>query len=147
MARAGVNRKKRKGFLTTIPATVRPDLRAAVRKGASIIVGAQRTLAPKDTGKLEKSIGYEMASDKARRRARGSDPDLTAVITADDPKAHLIEFGTAPHPQGGQFTGTQHPGTPPRGFFLPGYRAVRPALKQLMRKAIRDSVGKAVRKG
>lgn len=155
MAKSGVTRRRRKGFLKTIPAQMRPELREAVRKGATVVVAAQRALAPVDDGDLKESIVFGMgdAGDvpyAAFKAGGGGDPDLTAMITAGNSKvryAHLVEFGTAPHPQGGQFEGTQHPGTPPRGFFLPGYRAVRPIVKKLMRKAVRDGANKAVQKG
>lgn len=147
-------KRRNKGLLKTIPAAVRGELREAVRKSAGVVVAAQRALAPVDDGDLRDSITFGMgdAGDvpyAAFKAGGGGDPDLTAMITAGNTKvryAHLVEFGTAPHPQGGKFAGTQHPGTPPRGFFLPGYRATRPLVKKLMRQAVKAGAEKVVKK-
>ncbi len=151
-------RRKGRGLLKTIPAAVRGELRGAVRKGAAQIVAVQRALAPVEDGDLRDSIVFRMgdepdvpyASLKSAGGARTGDEDLAAVVSAGNSKvryAHLVEFGTAPHPQGGKFAGTMHPGTPPRGFFLPGYRIAKKGVKAQMRKAIRDGADKVVRKG
>ena len=155
MAKSGVTRRKRKGFLSTIPAGVRDELRGAVRTSAALVVATQRALAPVDDGDLRDSITFGMGDDPAVpyavfKAGGGGDPDLTAVVTAGNSEvryAHIIEFGQAAHPQGGKFAGTQHPGTPPRPFFLPGYKLARGGVKKLMRKAIRDGATKATRKG
>jgi HK97 gp10 family phage protein len=132
-----------------------PNVRAAVEQSASDIVASQRNLAPVEDGDLKQSIVYTMgdqdppkyAAFKDRSGGAQGDPSMAAIITAGNSKvryAHLVEFGTAPHLNGGMFAGTQHPGTSPQPFFWPGYRAnkkkVKSRIARAVNKAIKDSV-------
>jgi HK97 gp10 family phage protein len=53
--------------------------------------------------------------------------DRVVYDVGGDPKnpdyrlLHLLEFGTDPHPNEGQFPGTQHPGTSPQPFLTPAF--------------------------
>jgi HK97 gp10 family phage protein len=147
----GASRLERK--LRAFPQSVKEQVKSAVVQSAEEVVGAQRALAPKRTGKLAKSIVYSMgnesppkyASLKGGGNGRG-DPELTAIITAGNSEvryAHLVEWGSAPHPQGGQFEGTDHPGTQPKPFFYPGYRLTRKKAKGRVSRAVNKAAKKA----
>ncbi len=61
------------------------------------------------------------------------------TIFAGDNKAFYarwVEFGTAPHINGGWFAGTKHPGTRPSPFFYPSWRANRKSAKGKLTRAI-----------
>lgn len=146
----GADRLERK--LKAIPKALKSEIRAALIASAEEVVAAQRRLAPKKTGKLAKSIVYVMgdrnlpayASVKGGGRGRG-DPETTAIMSAGNSGvryAHLVEFGTAPHVNGGKFAGSANPGTPARPFFFPGFRLTRKRAKSRIARA----VGKAARK-
>ena len=53
--------------------------------------------------------------------------DRVVYAIGGDPKnpdyrlLHLLEFGTDPHPNAGQFAGTMHPGTDPQPFLTPAF--------------------------
>jgi HK97 gp10 family phage protein len=67
-------------------------------------------------------------------------------IVAGDAKAwyaRLVEFGTAPHVNGGRFAGTLHPGASPRPFFYPVFRANRRRARSRLTRAIRKGIKEA----
>jgi HK97 gp10 family phage protein len=139
--------------LTKLPKEQRKQLRTAILTGADDIASMQRRLAPFRSGRLRDSIVVtpgdrdipRYATLKSRRTVK--DPELAAIISAGNSKvryAHLVEFGTAPHENEGKFSGTLNPGTPPRPFFYPGFRAqkkrVQNKINRAARKAIRDGI-------
>jgi len=129
-------------------------MRQALEQGAQQIVSTAKNLVPKDSGDLERSIGYTFgeytpANPNVRGVAAGGggDPDLSITIHAGDAKAFyaaMVEFGTSPHDNGGKFKGTKHPGTNAAPFFYPAYRANKKSVKarvtRAMNKAIKDSL-------
>lgn len=141
-------------------------MRQAIAQGADEIVAMQKRLAPvsprgthgNPSGMLRDSIvatwggGGAIPKYASLRAGTGSARaagDLSITITAGNSAvryAHLVEFGTAPHPQGGKFKGTEHPGTSPQPFFFPPYRALRRRVKaritRAMKKAIKTSAVK-----
>lgn len=144
--------------LKAIPKAVKKGVRAAVEAGAGEVVAAQRRLAPKKSGKLARSIRYTMGDQSPPRYAalksegQRGDPETTAIITAGNSEvrtAHITEFGSAPHVQGGIFEGAEpavtHPGTDPQPFFYPGYRLTKKRVKsrvsRAVSKAARDAAG------
>lgn len=140
--------------MAAMPAAVRSAIKQALAQGADEMTDEMRRLAPKKTGKLRDSIaqtwgGGKVAHASLSSGAEGGDPDLTVIISAGNSAvryAHLVEFGTAPHLNGGQFEGSQHPGTAPEAFFFPAYRATRRRMKSRISrattKAVREVVGK-----
>ena len=128
-------------------------LEGVVLKQAQEAAESARNLAPKGkTGNLKASIGAvlgEAPPTTGRRKSRGNKGSkeensvVKATVYAGDDKAWyaaLIEFGVPPHPQGGRFEGTQHPGTPPRPFFFPAYRSKRKTAKSRITRAIRQTI-------
>jgi HK97 gp10 family phage protein len=131
------------------------EVRAAIAQSADEVVATQRRLAPVDDGDLRDSIIWQW--DNKRRikysqqlggtgqtKLRGL--GYVAVITVGNTKvryAHLVEFGTGPHKQGGQFKGTMHPGTVAQPFFFPGFRLVRKRIKSRISRAVNKAIRKA----
>lgn len=140
--------------LARIQGAPRAKLKEAIRQGAEELTAMQKRLAPKDSGDLQNSIGFTFGTYKADNAnvrgvstGGGGDPDLSVTVHAGDAKAFyaaFIEFGTEPHPQGGAFKGTDHPGTSPQPFFFPAYRTLKKRIKGRItragRKAIKDAV-------
>lgn len=140
--------------LKAIPKTAEDEARKAVIKGANEIAAMQRGLVPVDDGDLRDSITvtppggttppYSQPGGSITAR------EFQAIVAAGNTEvryAHLVEFGTAPHAQGGMFEGTQHPGTQAQPFFWPGYRALRKRVKSRITRNINKAVKKAATSG
>lgn len=163
MARSRMrNRERLLAKLAAIPDAVRKEIAGALDKGADEIVAMQKRLVPEDSGDLKRSIRkvkgtYTPENANVRGMASGGkgDPDLTVRIVAGDDKAwyaRFVEFGTAPHtikaknPSGLlYFNGTRvpqvnHPGSEPRPFFYPAYRALRRRVKSRIARATTKAV-------
>ncbi|MCW0235278.1 MAG: HK97 gp10 family phage protein [Ferrovibrio sp.] len=136
--------------LRRLPEAAVTSIRAAMEAGAIEIVAMMKRLAPEDSGDLRDSIGwtwgkkpkYAQAIAVAKSKLGGQ---LTITIYAGNERvryAHLVEFATAPHINGGMFPGTQHPGTKAQPFFFVSWRALRRPAKTRINKAIRTSVKK-----
>lgn len=127
-----------------------PDLKPTFEAAAQKIVDMMRRRVPVHTGALRDSIGWTWGdrpkySQKVTSVKAGE--NLVITIFAGSTKvryAHLIEFGTKPHEQGGIFKGSEHPGTTPQPFFFSSYRAMRKEVKAMLRKAIKEAVKRAV---
>lgn len=150
----GADRLRRK--LVVLSPAAKSAIRQALAESADEITGMQRRLVPEDSGDLKRSIKQTWGGGKAKYASlKGSggprgDPDLTVDITAGDTRAryaHIVEFGQAPHPQGGKFVGTMHPGTAPRPFFFPAYRALKKRTKSRIRRAVKRSAKQAAAAG
>lgn len=152
----GQERLRRKlAKLAEIQGPVRKRIRDALAQNGAEISGQMRAVAPSRTGALRASIRAvfgEFRQANANVRGAGGqgagDPDLTLRIVAGDAKAwyaRLVEFGTAPHVNGGRFAGSLHPGSSPRPFFYPVYRAnkrrARSRLTRAIKAGIRETVG------
>lgn len=145
MGLARLDRKLRK-----LPEAAAAAIREAMESGAKEIVAMMKRLAPEDSGDLRDSIGwtwgkkpkYAQAMAVAKSKLAGQ---LTLTIYAGNAKvryAHLVEFATAPHINGGLFAGTGHPGTKAQPFFFVSWRALRKPAKAKIGKAIRESAKK-----
>src|SRR3712207_2714115 len=110
----GLDRLKKR--FAAIPPHVRSAMRQAMAEGADEVTDMQKRLVPKRTGRLADSItqtwggqaGPAYASLKAGSGGRAAG-DLSVSITAGNTRvryAHLVEFGSKAHPQGGRFQGT-----------------------------------------
>lgn len=148
--------------LKAIPAVVRSAARQALAESGDEMVDAMRRLAsvsPSGThgwppGMLRDSIVATFGdgsvpkyaafrSRRGRRVVKSNDPDLSVTITAGNNEvryAHLVEFGTRPHPNKGKFKGTMHPGTKAQPFFYPVYRAYKRRAKSRVSRAINKAV-------
>jgi len=155
--------------LKALPKAARSEIRQALAEGADATVETMKQLAPVSPagthgfapGHLKASITATFGDGsvpkyaafrarKGRRIIRANDPDLSVTITAGDEDvryAHLVEFGTRPHVNGGKFAGTQHPGTKAQPFFYPGWRANKKRVKARLARAISRSAKQAVGRG
>jgi HK97 gp10 family phage protein len=126
------------------------DIKPTFEAAAQSIVDMMKRRVPVKTGGLRDTIGWTWGdrpkySQKVTSVKAGG--ALVITIFAGDSKhryAHLVEFGTKPHEQGGEFRGTEHPGTAPQPFFFSSYRAMRKGVKAMLRKAIKAAVKKAM---
>lgn len=145
---AQLNRK----LTVTIPNRVKEATRDAMEKGAEELVAMMKRLAPVDQGDLRDSIGWTWgeAPRYAQKIAavKAQDGDLSITIYAGNTKvryAHLVEFGTKAHINGGKFAGTQNRGTTAQPFFYVSWRTMRKRIKsrvtRAMKKAIRQEGG------
>lgn len=127
------------------------EIEKANSRTAQEMVNLARSYAPVRTGALRASIeftpggmvGPAYSMDGGGRPV----PEGAFLVTAGNSRvryAHLVEYGTAPHLNSGQFAGTAHPGVMRRPFFWPAYRLVRKRHKGRISRAIRNSI-KAVR--
>lgn len=139
--------------MAAMPPAVRSAIKQALAQSADELTDQMRRFAPVDSGKLRESITQTWGGGKVRysslSSANGGDPDLTVVISAGNSAvryAHLVEFGTAPHLNGGLFAGSRHPGTAPQPFFFPVFRANRRRIKSRISrattKAVREVAGR-----
>lgn len=137
----GLDRLKRK--LRAFPEIVKAEIRTAMEQGADEIVNMMKSLVPVESGELRDSIGWTWGDRPAYSQAIGSvksaDGNMVITIYAGNSKvryAHLVEFGTSPHVNGGKFAGSQHPGTKAQPFFFVSYRALRKRTKSRVTRAV-----------
>lgn len=141
-------REKTLAKLKAIPQKARETMKVALKSNSDQVVAMQKRLVPTDSGELRNSIRAEWGdvalassanlSSSGGMTVRG-DPDLTVTIVAGDDQAYYarwVEFGTAPHDQGGWAKGTKHPGTTPRPFFFGPWRALRKKMKSNVARAV-----------
>jgi HK97 gp10 family phage protein len=149
--------------LKRLPKVAEDEIRASMQDVAEDIVRLARSLVPKESGDLAKSIGWtwgapprgSLTLGKVVRSQLGK--GLTITVYAGDDKAFYarwVEFGTAPHnvAKGGgnkSFKGeaVQHPGASKKPFFFPAYRANRKSAKSAIRKATRSAAKKVAAGG
>ena len=138
----------------TVPG-IEAELKKALIDTGEEITAAQKRFVPVRSGKLRDSITWYW-NDRRNQRIKYSQTFGTAirpaasglgiVVSVGNTKvryAHLVEFGTKPHKQGGRFKGTMHPGTTPRPFFFPGYRLVKRRIKPRLTRAMTRAIKKA----
>lgn len=125
------------------------DVRPAVGKAAQLVVDMMQRQVPVESGELRDSIGWTFGDKPKYSQAVTTVKagPLTVTIFAGNTKvryAHLVEFGTAPHINGGLFDGSKHPGAKPQPFFFTSYRAMRKEARRMITKAVKEAVRKAV---
>jgi len=147
----GLDKLKRK--LILLPEAAKAAIRPAMEQGANEVVAMMKSLVPVDGGDLRDSIDWTWG--KAPKYAQkiasigSKDGDMTITIYAGNTKvryAHLVEFGTAAHVNGGLFAGTMNPGAKSQPFFYVSWRANRKRVKSRITRAITKSA-KAVAAG
>uniref|UniRef100_UPI00191C6A78 HK97 gp10 family phage protein n=1 Tax=Mangrovicoccus ximenensis TaxID=1911570 RepID=UPI00191C6A78 len=100
--------------LEAIPAEIIAELRPAIVKGAEDLRDVAAALAPEDEGDLKESIVITEPGEMTPAYAEGGGKRLAAenqaLVTVGNPEqrhGHLVEFGTEPHDNGGQFAGSK----------------------------------------
>lgn len=126
------------------------QMKPAMAQAAQSVVDMMQRQVPVDKGDLRDSIGWTFGDKPkyAQAISRQTSGGLTITIFAGNTKvryAHLVEFGTAPHAQGGMFEGTEHPGTNAQPFFWPSWRAKKRDVRRILRAAIKEAVRNAVK--
>lgn len=132
--------------LKVLPEAARAELRIALAQQADEVVEMMKRLA--QGNRLIGSIGWTWGGKAPKGSmavATVGKGDLTITIFAGNAEvfwARWEEFGTTPHEVGGKFAGAEHPGTAPRAFFYPSWRAMRKTVKSKLRKASREAARK-----
>lgn len=136
--------------LEAIPGEILAHVRPALVQAADDLAGLARTLAPEDEGDLKASITVTPPGGTTPAYAEGGGKraaaDNQALVTAGNPQVrhgHLVEFGTDPHINGGQFAGTLHPGTDAQPFLLPAGRLTRDRNKRRIGRAVAQAIRQA----
>lgn len=140
----GLARLDRK--LRRLPEAVTAEIRKAMEALADEIVRHAKSLVPKESGDLERSIGWtwgappkgSLTLGKVASSALGK--QLTITIFAGNDEAYYarwVEFGTAAHVNGGLFAGSQNPGAARQPFFYPAWNARKKEVRKRMRQALR----------
>jgi len=144
MAVLGLKSLNRK--LKALPALAEAAIKLAMEQGADEIVAMMKRLVPVDNGDLRDSIGWTWGDAPSYSQRIGAvkskTGNLKITIYAGNSKvryAHLVEFGSAPHINGGVFAGTQNPGAKAQPFFFVSFRALRRRTKSRITKAINKS--------
>jgi len=128
------------------------QVKPAMEQAAQRTVDMMKSLVPAKSGDLRDSIGWTWgdtprgAMKIASARVGGGAMQLT--IYAGNEKAFYarwVEFGTAPHVNGGKFKGTDNPGTAAQPFFYPAWRANKKEAVKAFRAAVRKAVAEAAR--
>lgn len=136
--------------LAAIPRAAREAVQPALKKAGDTLAKDVAHLAQRsrDTGDLIDSIAVTTAGNATPPYSQpGGEqvvPENQVLVTVGNTSvryAHLVEFGTAPHENRGEFAGTQHPGTEAQPFFWPAFRLNRKKLA----RSIKRAVGKAVK--
>ena len=141
--------------LRVLPEAARAEIRIAMAKEADEIVRLMKSLAPVDSGALQKSIGWAWGNNApkgAMAIATKGKGDMSITVYAGSRDKTLgkddafyirfVEFGSAAHTAGGKFAGAEIPAIPAQPFFYPGWRAGRKGAKAGIRKAARAAAKK-----
>lgn len=136
--------------LAAIPAEIVAQVRPALVQAAVDLADVARALVPEDEGDLKASIAVTPPGAMTPAYAEGGGSrranENQVLVTVGNPQTrhgHLVEFGTAPHINGGEFAGTQHPGTKAQPFLLPAARLTEDRNKRRIGRAVAQAVRKA----
>lgn len=129
-------------------------LRRSLKKAAEPMVNLMKANAPVGpTGNLKGSIRSSTGLSKRQARVhRGMFRDDRASVEVfvgaeyfrAGKHAHLVEFGTAPHMNGGKFKGTMNPGMPPQPFIRPAWDQDHKALLERLGKDMWAEIEKTI---
>ncbi|MUZ65332.1 HK97-gp10 family putative phage morphogenesis protein [Agrobacterium vitis] len=145
-----LDRLKRR--IRSMPSATKTEIRAALDDGSSEMVDLAKSFVPEKTGALARSIDKtwgEYKPENANVRgvsSGGGGHELSVVIHAGDAEAYYaswVEFGTAPHTNGGKFKGTMNPGAKANPYFFPAYRLLKKRMKSKLSRAMRRAIKKA----
>ena len=84
----------------------------------------------------------------ARRAAKGTMPPVMMFVGPVETVfySHLVEFGTAPHINGGIFAGSKHPGTRPQPFMRPAWDSTQAEALTRISDELRAEIMKAAKR-
>lgn len=140
--------------LRKLPEAAEKAIKVAMEQGAEEVVAMMKSLVPVDDGDLQMSISWTwgQAPKYSQKIAsvKSKDGKLDITIFAGNSKvryAHLVEFGTAPHLNGGMFAGTMNPGARKQPFFYVSWRAKRSKVKSRISRAITKSAKQVAASG
>lgn len=146
--------KKLNAKLKKLPQAAEEAIKRAMAQGADEMVAMMKSLAPRDSGDLVASIGWTWGDapkgSMSIGKLQSSDGSLALTIYAGDDKAfyaRMVEFGTAPHINGGLFKGTKNPGRKKTPFFYVSFRALRRRTKSRISRAITKSAKQVAAQG
>lgn len=124
----------------------------ANRQSAEEMVDLARSFAPVRTGALRESIVAtgpgETPPSYSQGGGAGQVPAGSFAVSAGNSKvryAHLVEYGTSAHDNGGRFKGTANPGSKRQPFFWPAYRLTRKKTRSRATRALNNSVKEVAR--
>lgn len=145
----GLDRLNRK-LTKAIPAAAYRRVKEALEASANEAVATMKRLAPVDDGDLQMSISWTWGDAPkgalAIATSKGSADGMRITIYAGGGNAfyaRFVEFGTAPHVNGGLYAGSKHPGTRAQPFFFPGWRMVRRKVKGRVTRNIKKAIKEA----
>ena len=132
-------------------------LRRSLKKAAQPTADLAASLAPRKTGNLAKSIivGTKLDGRQAKIHKKMFKDDKSAVtifvgpsylLGANGRHGHLVEFGTAPHINGGQFAGSQHPGTAAQPFMRPAWEQDKMAMLERLKSELWSELEKSIKR-
>lgn len=131
--------------------------RAALKKAAEPMRDKAKSLAPVKTGKLRNSIiiGSKLGNRQKRDLRKLSKDQRAAIELFIGPSylkgdggrhGHLVEFGTAPHINGGMFKGSKHPGSKPQPFMRPAWDAEKEPTVDRLRGLLWEQIEKRAKR-
>ncbi|MVA21103.1 HK97 gp10 family phage protein [Agrobacterium vitis] len=136
--------------LKRLPDMAKADIKAGMEAAADSVVAMMKNLVAIDDGVLRDSIGWTWGKVPkgsgivaAVKSQIGN--DLSITIYAGSTEAYYarwVEYGTAPHKNGGMYAGSENPGTRARPFFYVSWRASKKSAKRTVRKAVRTAARK-----
>jgi len=153
----GLDRLRKK--LARLPELAREEIAKAMEQSANEIVALMKAYAARftDKGDLQMSIAWTwgdapkgtMVLGTVRQSGKGAGNMAITIYAGGGDAFHArwIEFGTAPHLNGGIFEGSQHPGTPAQPFFYPAWRSGRKRARSRVTRAINKSAKRAAAGG
>ncbi len=124
------NRARLERKLKALPNNGADKVRKAIAKGAPELADAARTLAPRNSGELQDSIGFEIADD-----------GLSAKVGSSLFWARFVEFGT----KGGGKNRPRHPGTRAQPFLFPAYRIMKKRIVGRIKRSVKAAVKQAAK--
>lgn len=140
--------------LKKLPEAAEKEIKIAMEQGAEEVVAMMKSLAPVDDGDLQMSISWTWGEapkySQKIASVKSKDGRLAITIFAGNTKvryAHLVEFGTAPHINGGIFAGTKNPGARKQPFFYVAFRAKRRKIQSRISRAITKSANQVAGSG
>lgn len=121
--------------LARLPMAAKKAAQAALDKSADELVAAQRSLVPRDSGKLAASIHWEATDELTRTITAGGE----ATMHTDERSGIAYDYAF-----GQEFGTTRQPAQP---FFWPAYRLTRKRIRGRINRAISKGVKEAFENG
>lgn len=128
-------------------ATAKATVRRAMKVALEPVRAAAASSAPRSGGAgphMADGIGiaHKLTKRQAREAKRGDGPDLASMyVGAEDPKAHLIEFGTGPRfHKSGKFVGVM----PAQPFMRPAWDANHTKVLEILREQMAIEIAKTL---